>query len=275
MPSSTTEIYTLSLHDALPIWIWMSNDTPRMCSPTKLRIFVSAWRGMPEGSCGTMFNVTEPSTRCTAWNWRVQVASSVNRMLNRIDRKSTRLNSSHVEISYAVFYHRDLHSFPTRRSSDLDLDVERHAAHVLADEVADLRLRLARDAGGLVRDDVQRHRAVDALHGLELARAGRELGEQDVEQDRSEEHTSELQSRRDIVCRLLPPRSTLFPYTTLFRSGSGCRTTRRACARRRSCGSSSPPGAGCRRARAGRCSTSPSRRRAARPGTGACRSRAR
>src|SRR5690349_5853485 len=36
---------------------------------------------------------------------------------------------------------------------------------------------------------------------------------------RSEEHTSELQSRRDLVCRL-PHRSTLFPYTTLFRSRS-------------------------------------------------------
>src|SRR5438874_816011 len=38
---------------------------------------------------------------------------------------------------------------------------------------------------------------------------------------RSEEHTSELQSRRDLVCRLLlrtPPPPTLFPYTTLFRS---------------------------------------------------------
>src|SRR5438445_789280 len=38
---------------------------------------------------------------------------------------------------------------------------------------------------------------------------------------RSEEHTSELQSRQYLVCRLLlrpPPRSTLFPYTTLFRS---------------------------------------------------------
>src|SRR5690554_4274907 len=38
------------------------------------------------------------------------------------DRKSTRLNSSHVRISYAVFcssHHRYLHSFPTRRSSDL------------------------------------------------------------------------------------------------------------------------------------------------------------
>src|ERR1035438_1493149 len=41
---------------------------------------------------------------------------------------------------------------------------------------------------------------------------------------RSEEHTSELQSLRHLVCRLFflmirrPPISTLFPYTTLFRS---------------------------------------------------------
>src|SRR3989338_6729599 len=41
---------------------------------------------------------------------------------------------------------------------------------------------------------------------------------------RSEEHTSELQSQFHLVCLLLflmirrPPRSTLFPYTTLFRS---------------------------------------------------------
>src|SRR5437868_6054361 len=37
------------------------------------------------------------------------------------DRKSTRLNSSHVSISYAVFCaHSHLTSFPTRRSSDLE-----------------------------------------------------------------------------------------------------------------------------------------------------------
>src|SRR5438046_1883437 len=39
------------------------------------------------------------------------------------------------------------------------------------------------------------------------------------EHARSEEHTSELQSLTNLVCRLLcPPVSTLFPYTTLFRS---------------------------------------------------------
>src|ERR1039458_137826 len=35
------------------------------------------------------------------------------------DRKSTRLNSSHLCISYAVFSRAALRSFPTRRSSDL------------------------------------------------------------------------------------------------------------------------------------------------------------
>src|SRR5688572_29319876 len=47
------------------------------------------------------------------------------------------------------------------------------------------------------------------------------LLQQDVYWSRSEEHTSELQSQSNLVCRLLlrlPPRSTLFPYTTLFRS---------------------------------------------------------
>src|SRR5438034_1221640 len=37
--------------------------------------------------------------------------------------------------------------------------------------------------------------------------------------ERSEEHTSELQSHSDLVCR--QPQSTLFPYTTLFRSSRG------------------------------------------------------
>src|SRR5207302_7929403 len=59
---ATTEIYTLSLHDALPI------------SPPMNKPFASAATGMSAVSPGA-----------TA------------------DRKSTRLNSSHVKISYAVF----------------------------------------------------------------------------------------------------------------------------------------------------------------------------
>src|SRR5699024_10513127 len=51
------------------------------------------------------------------------------------DRKSTRLNSSHVSISYAVFCygdHRDLNSFPTRRSSDLRKYVDRETGDRVA-----------------------------------------------------------------------------------------------------------------------------------------------
>src|SRR5690606_563639 len=54
---------------------------------------------------------------------------------------------------------------------------------------------------------------------LELVEHGQ--GQAAIVRLRSEEHTSELQSRENIVCRLLlrrPPRPALFPYATLFRS---------------------------------------------------------
>src|SRR2546422_8451652 len=69
--TATTEIYTLSLHDALPISRPPAPGPPRGCrtrSPARAR----------------------PTTR------------SIPRPPRR-DRKSTRLNSSHGYISYAVF----------------------------------------------------------------------------------------------------------------------------------------------------------------------------
>src|ERR1039457_7626738 len=57
--TATTEIYTLSLHDALPICVLRSVDAGPL--------YVPCWP------------------------------------LQRLDRKSTRLNSSHLVISYAVF----------------------------------------------------------------------------------------------------------------------------------------------------------------------------
>src|SRR2546430_6623627 len=64
--TATTEIYTLSLHDALPI----SALAPR------------------------------PSRRAARWGSRPCHLRGHDRGL---DRKSTRLNSSHSQISYAVF----------------------------------------------------------------------------------------------------------------------------------------------------------------------------
>src|SRR5436309_4636686 len=67
--TATTEIYTLSLHDALPIW-------PRV--------------------------VGVPLPLSRAADARARRARALVPAPQR-DRKSTRLNSSHVKISYAVF----------------------------------------------------------------------------------------------------------------------------------------------------------------------------
>src|SRR2546427_7832060 len=68
--TATTEIYTLSLHDALPI---------------------SVWSNSPCFAVRTRTGVQSPRSR------------SSDTTLNPLDRKSTRLNSSHSQISYAVF----------------------------------------------------------------------------------------------------------------------------------------------------------------------------
>src|SRR5207237_9606929 len=85
---------------------------------------------------------------------------------------STLLLSSSAFFSLLLFFfffysygaHRDLHSFPTRRSSDLLFTQKFHR----------------------VRSRRQVHRLIICRHAL-----------------RSEEHTSELQSHLNLVCRLL------------------------------------------------------------------------
>src|SRR5438552_9209333 len=74
-------LYTLSLHDALPI-------------SKRLRVKSETRRGEPAGSA---FSVGSTTTRTAA------TARKAQRSRVRIDRKSTRLNSSHQIISYAVF----------------------------------------------------------------------------------------------------------------------------------------------------------------------------
>src|SRR5699024_12434450 len=65
-PTATTEIYTLSLHDALPILMWSQLVYHRNKDVTpQMNQFIE--------------------------------------LMQKQDRKSTRLNSSHVSISYAVF----------------------------------------------------------------------------------------------------------------------------------------------------------------------------
>src|SRR5207249_12094895 len=80
---STSEIYTLSLHDALPIYLIQQNQSLL----AEYRVH-SLDFGL---DFGRQFG-----------NWG-EIRSGVNCRPKSRDRKSTRLNSSHVSISYAVF----------------------------------------------------------------------------------------------------------------------------------------------------------------------------
>src|SRR5690606_41532965 len=96
---------------------------------------------------------------------------------------------------------RDLHSFPTRRSSDL-----------IAGAWVELMNRLSYDEflahggdwGGVVTTVLGGlfPERVIGIHST-LAQAPTGLSTDGLTDQRSEEHTSELQSRENLVCRLL------------------------------------------------------------------------
>src|SRR5258708_8971470 len=100
--TATTEIYTLSLHDALPI----SSRSPRSTRisdsasviPRRLdRASRCAWLLVSAIYCKSGSLSGAPSRRGRATSISAFFASALS------DRKSTRLNSSHQIISYAVF----------------------------------------------------------------------------------------------------------------------------------------------------------------------------
>src|SRR3712207_7092916 len=81
--TATTEIYTLSLHDALPI-----------CGSTL------AWSALEEGIVNKINSYISP--KIFGGDAKSPVGGSGVSLPDE-DRKSTRLNSSHANISYAVF----------------------------------------------------------------------------------------------------------------------------------------------------------------------------
>src|SRR2546427_8631410 len=91
--TATTEIYTLSLHDALPISSWVCRA-----------------RALPWGVlCTTTMRPVDGANR---------------------DRKSTRLNSSHSQISYAVF------CLKKKKITYTKLRTTRHHVHMATYEMA-------------------------------------------------------------------------------------------------------------------------------------------
>src|SRR5207249_8351089 len=94
--TSPTEIYTLSLHDALPI------------SPHKSELNADYWSGQALQRLGAALKASTAAILAVGTDFdtashpkKTTRAAIIER--GWTDRKSTRLNSSHVSISYAVF----------------------------------------------------------------------------------------------------------------------------------------------------------------------------
>src|SRR2546428_6548303 len=94
--TATTEIYTLSLHDALPISIVPARHVRQNADPSSATHSVSA----------------------PHFGHRVPAAFRVLSPISARDRKSTRLNSSHDQISYAVFCLKKKKKTPTESQAE-------------------------------------------------------------------------------------------------------------------------------------------------------------
>src|SRR5260221_3365043 len=91
--TATTEIYTLSLHDALPI---------------SIRLLESVWRERP---------ALEVAKGLGLAYLELEELPGAGEVLD-LDRKSTRLNSSHTVISYAVFCLKKKHKVEVQHLID-------------------------------------------------------------------------------------------------------------------------------------------------------------
>src|SRR5947208_11155693 len=91
----TTSIYTLSLHDALPISLAYGPKGVRVNALALGSITTDPMEAVSAEERRTLAD--EPALK--RWGSPEEVA----RVVSFLDRKSTRLNSSHQIISYAVF----------------------------------------------------------------------------------------------------------------------------------------------------------------------------
>src|SRR5690625_3137359 len=107
--------------------------------------------------------------------------------------------------------HLSLHSFPTRRSSDLsrrtheDRLARLREAGVSEEEIARMRSPIGLDLGARTPEETAVSIAAELIQ-TRWGGSGRPLS-------RSEEHTSELQSRGHLVCRLLHASAPTCLYT--------------------------------------------------------------
>src|SRR5207253_2686207 len=156
--------------------------------------------GYQDAGSATLLKSTPLERRKAAWLYLQFIISKT------VDRKSTRLNSSHVAISYAVFclkppappaiYTLSLHDALPIFGHECRRHPEMAHGSIAAWSLLEGRHE-ARLSGRGLRHLAQVDAARTAQGGLALSAVHH------LQDGRSEEHTSELQSRGHLVCRLL------------------------------------------------------------------------
>src|SRR5690606_41999432 len=98
---------------------------------------------------------------------------------------------------YLHTHHRDQHSFPTRRSSDLSTNQPTKIVTSCSYKFNETQ------AGDNPLNTEISGRPYEIVHLIQCSEEDRVNGVDGDNLQRSEEHTSELQSRENLVCRLL------------------------------------------------------------------------
>src|SRR5947207_1519923 len=237
MPSSASALPPLSplfpyttlfrSHDALTRMLsgtWWSGSALRRAAVAIANALGAGWLILDD------VHIPKPYAKAIAFcGWDFDHAA------NRKDRKSTRLNSSHTVISYAVFCERAPAALSTLSLHDaLPISRRPHAhavGHVVVGVGASTGSRGDCQRPGCGLAHPRRRPYPEALRqGDRLLRLGLRSRR---EPKRSEEHTSELQSHSDLVCRLLRARSRRSLHSFPTRRSSDLTTPSRACCRAR------------------------------------------
>src|SRR5690606_39426707 len=95
------QIYTPSLHDALPIYLmFLENKTLKELHEIAKKYGLTSVAGLKKAEIVVRIQKLVESQAQTLLDFEGQTSMESTK---QEDRKSTRLNSSHVKISYAVF----------------------------------------------------------------------------------------------------------------------------------------------------------------------------
>src|SRR5256885_7113927 len=99
--TATTEIYTLSLHDALPISVYRSLLRAGVIDPLQRQRRREMWKRWERAAPMELWQLDVVHGFLLADGSSAKALTGIDDHAR--DRKSTRLNSSHLVISYAVF----------------------------------------------------------------------------------------------------------------------------------------------------------------------------